>query len=772
MHISVFIVTVLLGAVFGCATPTLPNHTYTTGNTTSTGTYVIDGSVFDASFKGVCGVAYDANAGGLVVADCYANNIRRIDDATYTVTSFAGSATDTSGMSNAQGSEAKFYFPAGCTVTSTGITFVGDSLNHQIREITSGGTVTLLAGASAGTSGSTDATGSSAAFYSPYGVAAYTTTTVYVADTYNNKIRAVATADGATTTLAGSGVWNIGSAGTDAVGAAATFAMPHGVSVYSTAVYVADTYSHSIRKVLMSDGTTTTLAGSGSAGSSDATGASASFDRPIDVSVDGNGYVFVADNLNDKIRIVSSVGVTTTAAVAVNLTGHPMSIDVTVSGDVYFGEYLVAVTAKVHAFTGAVAATTNVPATPSPPTTATPPTTTTPTTTATPPTTTAAPITATPVTDSPSASTPTLPAHSYTTGSSYGGTSTTASYGYVNGHVTLAKFTGPWGVAYDNTTSDVVLADYFDDRIRRISALGDVTTFAGSGSAGSTDGTGPAASFYYPAGCSVSSAGVSFVADKSNHAIRQISATGVVTTFAGAGTSGFVDATGTAAKFASPHGVVVAGTTAVYVADSWNNRVRKLATADGAATTHAGSGTYGLLDGFPVACKFKYPFGISLSSTGVVYIADSGSHTIRKVATDGFTSTLAGNGAAGTADATGAAASFSTPYDVSVNADGFVFVADSTNNQIRIVSPGGVTTTASTASLSSPRGVHVTGAGHVYIGNFNSEKLMAYTGSTLAPTPSPSTATPDTTAVPAPVSQAAGLLAAAPLIATLLFFVW
>jgi DNA-binding beta-propeller fold protein YncE len=156
-----------------------------------------------------------------------------------------------------------------------------------------------------------------------------------------------------------------------------------------------------------------------------------------------------------------------------------------------------------------------------------------------------------------------------------------------------------------------------------------VTTLAGSGTYGFTDGTGSAAQFYYPYGVAMDSAGMVYVADTNNNRIRKITPSGVVTTLAG-GTSGFADGTGSAAQFYYPSGVAVDSAGMVYVADIYNHRIRKITPA-GVVTTLAGFGTYGFANGTGSAAKFRYPFGVAIDHTGVVYVADRDNHRIRKI---------------------------------------------------------------------------------------------------------------------------------------------
>jgi streptogramin lyase len=223
-----------------------------------------------------------------------------------------------------------------------------------------------------------------------------------------------------------------------------------------------------------------------------------------------------------------------------------------------------------------------------------------------------------------------------------------------------------------------------------------VTTLAGTAdSSGSTDGTGAAARFDTPYGVAVDGAGNVFVADYDNNTIRKITLSGVVTTLAGsaADSAGSADGTGAAGRFCGPNGVAVDGAGNVLVADYWNDTIRKV-TPSGVVTTLAGSaGLSGSADGTGAAARFFLPVGVAVDGTGNVFVAD-GNNTIRKITPTGVVATLAGSaGLSGSADGTGAAASFSWPQGVAVDGAGNVFVADSQNNAIRKISTSGVVTT-------------------------------------------------------------------------------
>jgi hypothetical protein len=159
-----------------------------------------------------------------------------------------------------------------------------------------------------------------------------------------------------------------------------------------------------------------------------------------------------------------------------------------------------------------------------------------------------------------------------------------------------------------------------------------VTTLAGTGSSGSTNGTGTAASFNNPFGGAVDGSGNVYVADSGNRLIRKITSAGVVTTLAGSGSFGSANGTGTAASFSYPQGVAVDGSGNVYVGDSNNNLIRKITSA-GVVTTLAGTGSSGSTNGTGTAASFNNPFGVAVDGSGNVYVTDLSNHLIRKIAT-------------------------------------------------------------------------------------------------------------------------------------------
>jgi sugar lactone lactonase YvrE len=273
--------------------------------------------------------------------------------------------------------------------------------------------------------------------------------------------------------------------------------------------------------------------------------------------------------------------------------------------------------------------------------------------------------------------------------------------GYVDGSGTAAQFSYPNGVAVDGA-GNLYVADENNHRIRKISSGGEATTLAGSGGTGDSnggyaDGPGTAAQFFRPFGVAVDGAGNVYVADTYNHRIRKITSDGEVTTLAGSGASGYADGTGTAAQFTFPSGVAVDGAGNVYVGDYNNHRIRKI-TPGGEVTTLAGSGATGAFnggyaDGPGTAAQFYSPMGVAVDSAGNVYVADMNNHRIRKITPGGVVTTLAGSGASGYTEGTGTEAQFYAPRSVAVDSAGNVYVVDNFNQRIRKITPGGVVTT-------------------------------------------------------------------------------
>jgi hypothetical protein len=587
------------------------------------------------------------------------------------VTTFAGeegACESTDGT----GTAAHFGLPSGIAVDSTGTFYIADAWSNVIRKMTAAGVVTTFAGL-AGNRGSADGTGSAARFAFPRGVAVDTAGNVYVADNSNHTIRKITPA-GVVTTLAGL-------AGTpglaDGSGNVARFRFPNAVAVDTAGnVYVADTSNHSIRKVTPA-GAVTTLAGSptGTSGYVDATGSAARFNAPQGIVVDSGGTVYVGDNNTNTVRQVTAAGVVTT--LAGTLTNG--NADGTGTAARFNGPWGIAIgsAGALHvsdAFNGTIRKI--------------------------------------------------APGAVVTTLAGFPG-----SLGSADGFGSVARFRLPNGVAVD-AGGIVYVADRINNTIRRINR-GIVTTYAGMAlQGGFVDGTGGAARFSGPRGVAVDSSGTLYIADTNNHAIRQIAPGGVVTTIAGSGSSGSADGTGNVARFNNPHGIAVDNSGTLYVGDAVNHTIRKI-TAGGVVTTLAGTaGMIGSVDGAGGAARFNFPRGIAVDNIGNVYVADSNNNTIRKITPAGVVTTLAGTaGLTGNTDGTGAAARFINPQGIAVDSAGNLFVADSGNFTIRMITPAGVVTTiwgipslvgaddVDSVRFNLPIGIAVDADGFLYVGD-------------------------------------------------------
>ncbi len=271
-----------------------------------------------------------------------------------------------------------------------------------------------------------------------------------------------------------------------------------------------------------------------------------------------------------------------------------------------------------------------------------------------------------------------------------------------------------------------------------------ITTIAGNGTAGTggDGGQATAAQLRSPWGAAVDGAGNIYIVDEGNNKIRKVSPTGIISTFAGTGTAGFTGDGGaaTAAQLNGPFDVIVDLAGNVYVADAGNNRVRKISAA-GTITTYAGNGTTGYTgDGGPAsAAGLPGPSGLAMDASGNVYICADGTH-VRKVNSAGTISTFAGNGGTGFSGDGGPATAAQLHNPVSVTADGLgnVFIADQLNRYIRKVNTSGIISSiagigssgyggdggpATTATLNDPWGIAADAAGNLYIGDHGNNRV-------------------------------------------------
>ena len=470
----------------------------------------------------------------------------------------------------------------------------------------------------------------------------------------------------------------------DGTGTNARFLNPAAVTVDTAGnTYVADSGDHTIR-IISSGGVVSTLAGSsGRAGTSDGSGTGALFIYPSALAVDSAGNVYVADAGANTIRRVTAAGVVTTIAGAAGVAGSvdgigtaaqfnaPQGIAVDSAGDIYVADTNNSTIRKIAASNHQV--------------------------------------------------------------STFAGNAGAAGSG--NGTGSGAHFNYPVGLAID-TAGNIYVADFDNSTIREITPAGSVTTIAGTATqTGTTDGT--AALFNHPEGLWVDAGGNVYVADTSNQTIRKIAVTSlIVSTVAGtAGITGHADGLGASATFAYPGGVTVNPSGTIIVADTGNHSIRTINPGVGSSvTTWAGAaGTMGSANGTGTGAAFAYPDGVALDAAGNVYVADRNNDTIREISPSGAVITLAGAaGVAGSADGAGTVARFNTPTGVAVDGAGNVYVADSGNSTIRKISGGAVSTyagypgtvggadaTGNSASFNHAQGVAVDAAGNVWVADTN-----------------------------------------------------
>ncbi|NDJ12867.1 MAG: hypothetical protein EBY17_16990 [Acidobacteriia bacterium] len=305
---------------------------------------------------------------------------------------------------------------------------------------------------------------------------------------------------------------------------------------------------------------------------------------------------------------------------------------------------------------------------------------------------------------------------------------------FADGTGAAASFNHPSGIAID-TNGMIYIADRDNNRIRKMTPQGVVTTLAGSGFPRFFDGAqGSYAAFNLPVGIAIDKNGNVIVADRDNNAIRKVDPNGILTTIAGQAAADYLDGTGTNAKFKNPCGVAVDSNNNIYVADTYNHRIRKI-TPEGVVTTLAGSGTNTFADGTGTGASFNQPYGIAVYNDDVIIVADYGNNRIRKVTSSGVVTTIAGNGTAAIVDGTGSSASIGYVTSITTDSKNNTFFTDHDLNtdcirKIDIVlghvttiagsTPGYVDGTGSSAKFDYPVGIALDTNNNIIVAdNFN-----------------------------------------------------
>jgi sugar lactone lactonase YvrE len=281
--------------------------------------------------------------------------------------------------------------------------------------------------------------------------------------------------------------------------------------------------------------------------------------------------------------------------------------------------------------------------------------------------------------------------------------------GYINGPKNEAKFEFPIDIAQD-VSNNLYISDYGNDVIRKISPEGIVTTLAGSSTVGSSNGTGNEASFYNPHGIAVDHLGNVYVADSYNNMIRKITPDGVVSTLAGSTEAGARDGMGSEARFNRPEGIDVDNLGNVYVADYLNHMIRKV-TPEGMVTTIAGTTTSGLINGIGSESRFYYPQGLVVDKNGNLYIADTYNEMIRRITPEGIVTSLY---------------NIYYPDNLTIDTLGNLYVNDQSYNLWKITA-GGIKTKIAGEVSRTIFGIEVDSVGNIYVADAMNHMILKIT---------------------------------------------
>ena len=595
------------------------------------------------------GVAVDGS-GNLYIADRWNQRVRKVTAATGIISTVAGNGVEGYAGDGGPATAAQLDFPTGVAVDSSGHLYITDSKSNHLRVVNlSTGTISTAAGN--GTAGYAGDGGpaTAATLNFPTGVAVDSSGNVAVADTNNNRVRKIAAKNGVISTQAGTGAGGFSGDGGPATKAA--LFQPQGVAFKAHDLYIADTVNNRIR--LVSGSTISTVVGNGQAAFAGDGGAakSASVNYPMGVATAASGTILVADSANNRVRSVTSGVITTVGG-----NGTPN----------YSGDGGPAVTAEIKQPLGVGAG----------------------------------PDGSAYVADSGNGIVRRIDTAGTIT--TVAGTPSVAGYGGDGGPATAARLNFPTAVAVDGF-GNLYIVDRGNNRVRKVTPSGTISTIAGTGAAGYSGDGGPAASaaLNAPATVTVDGLGDVYIADAGNNRVRVVNPLGLISTIAGTGAAGYSGDGGPAiaAALSSPYQLAFGPTGTLYIADRNNQRVRAVA-ATGIITTVAGNGRIGY-SGEGVAATasaLNYPDGVAINAAGNLFIADTGNCLIQEVNLSAGSSativTVAGwtpvkglypvCGYAGDGGSpTGGGTRLYSPTSVFFEPNGALDVADSLNHRVR-----------------------------------------------------------------------------------------
>jgi sugar lactone lactonase YvrE len=715
----------------------------------------------NAALSGPTGVAVDG-AGNLFIAD-YSNSRVRVVMTNGIIATFAGSgATNFYGDGN-PATNAGLSFPVGVALDNSGNVLICDQNDGRIRQVDTNGIITTVAGGGTNKPGDGGAA-TNATLNHPQGVAVDALGNLFIADSNENRVRKVG-ANGIITTVAGGGT-NIATNGVVATNADIFY--PAGVAVDGLGnlfvsfsnpgtnggllkvatngiisvpapggffsqflrgsaglavdglgdLFISVSRSNVVLEelhngVLLPQTAAGTVAAGGYFGDGGPANR-AGLLNPAGLAVDAAGDLFIADEFNNRIREVAAQGPTLALAdvSATNAGSYDVVVSspygsVTSSVATLFVGYPVEELGVIGGNLTLSMAVTN-----------------------------AGPLIYQWQFDGTN-----LPVI-ITTVAGDGGSGESGDGGMATNAMLFAG-----GVAADGA-GNFYIADSANDRVRKVDSNDVISTVAGDGTAGFSGDGGAAAnaSLFNPAAVAVDASGDLFIADELNNRVREVGTNGLISTVAGDGTNGFSGdgATATNASLSGPAGLALDGSGDLFISDAGNNRVREVGT-NGLIGTVAGNGTNGFSgDGGPATnASLSNPAGLAVDAWGNLFIADSGNKRIRKVATNGVITTVAGNGDAGYYGDGGPAtnAFLESPAAVAVDLFGNLFIADSTEH-VRQVAPNGVINTVAgnagfgysgdggpptNARLSDVYGVAVDTLGDLFIADTGNNRIRKVT---------------------------------------------